>query len=151
MPSPGRHTSSYRAALARDDAGDGLDKFLDREGFDEQRGRAKPIGLLHRLFVRGAHDDRCRRKALPDATYERARWAARIGAETDEIGDEQIGSRVRLGVLEAPNEQELIALIAEDFAKEVSDSAVVLDDQDSRYVPDAGCNRTRAQFRRALK
>ena len=66
--------------------------------------------------------------------------------DTTEIGDDKIGSRVRSHVLKAIDKDQLIALIAQDVAKEVSDRAVVFDDQDLSYVRQAGGSVPGAQF-----
>ena len=106
-----------------------LDECFDREGLRQHRGRSEVVGLLGGLLVPGTHDDRRRRIELPDATHGRMRAAAVVSVETHEIGDDQIGSCVRCGVLEPAHQQQLVALIAQHLAKEVSSGDVVLDDQ----------------------
>ena len=119
--------------LAGSETGHRLDERRDGERLEQHRRRAEPIGLFHRLFVRGAHDDRRRRVALPYSTNRRARKAALVAMETHKISDHQIGSGVHRRVLQMLDEQELVALIAEDLAKEISDGAIVFDDQDSSH------------------
>ena len=133
-------------ALLGSEPSHGLDELLDREGLVQHRRRAQPIGLLHRLVVRRANDDRRLRKALLDPTYQRACETPVVSMDTGEIRDDQIGSRVRRRVLKTVDEDQLIALIAQDVAKEVSDRAVVFDDQDLSYVRQAGGFPRAAQF-----
>lgn len=133
-------------ALGGDEPGHGLDERLDREGLAQHRCRAEPIGLLHRLSVRGANDDRRPRVALLDPMDKRAREAALVSMKAREIGDDKIGSRVGSRVLKTIDEDQLVALIAQHVAKEVSDRGVVFDDQDLSYVRHAGGFGPGAQF-----
>ena len=135
-----------RSALPGSEPGNGLDERLDGEGLAQDRGRAEPIDFLNRLLVRGANDDRPLRKTLLDSTYQSTGETGVISMDTSEIGDDKIGSRVRSHVLKAIDKDQLIALIAQDVAKEVSDRAVVFDDQDLSYVRQAGGSVPGAQF-----
>jgi urease gamma subunit len=65
------------------------------------------------------------------------RGHARI-CETDEVGDDQLGNRLRSDGLQLSDHRELVALIAQHLVNEVSSGAVVLDYQDLSYGTDAG-------------
>lgn len=133
-------------SLPGGNAGHGLDQHLDQEGLAQHRCRTEPIGLLDRLRVRGANDDRYRRVALLDSTYERSCEAALVSMKPREIGDDQVGGRVRWRALKTIDERELVALIAQHLAKEVADGAVVFDDQNLSYQRQAGAFGRSAQF-----
>lgn len=133
-------------ALAGGEPGHGLDEGLDREGLAQHRCRAELIQLVQRLPVRGANDDRRPRVALLDPMDKRAREAALVSMKAREIGDDQIRIRIRRGVLQTLHEREVVALIAQHVAIEVSDRAVVFDDQDLSYVRQAGGFLPGAQF-----
>jgi hypothetical protein len=124
----------------------GLDEHLDREGLVQHRLRAEPIGLLHRLFVSRANDDRRLGKSLLDPNYQRACATPVVSMETTEIRDDKIGSRVRSRVFKIIDEDQLIALVAQNVANEVSDRAVVFDEQDLSYVRQGGGLLPGAQF-----
>lgn len=121
-------------ALPGDEPGHGLDERLDREGLAQHRCRAEPIGLLHRLPVRRANDDRRLRVALLDAKHQSTRKPALVSVDTREIGDDKIGIRVRRGVLQTLHEREVVSLIAQHVAIEVADGSVVLDHQYVSYA-----------------
>lgn len=134
------------SGLATGEPGHGLDERLDRKRLAHDRIRAEPIDLLHRLFVRRANNDRCLRKPLLDLTDERSCETAVVSLNTSEIGDDEIGSRVRSSALKIADEDELIALIAQDLAKKVSYRPIVFDDQDLSNVRQAGGFFVGAQF-----
>ncbi len=71
---------------------------------------------------------------------------ALISVEADEVGDDEIGHGVRRGFLQSVGQLQLVAFIAQDLAKEVTSRAVVVDDQNVTYAPQAGGFGTRAQF-----
>lgn len=127
-----------RCALPGSEPGHGLDERLDRERLAQHRRRAEPIGFLRRLVVRRANEDHSLRKAPLDPTYQFACETPIVSVKTSEIGDDKIGSRVQSHVLKAIDKDQLIALIAQHVAKEVSDRAVVFDDQDLSHVRQAG-------------
>lgn len=142
---------ALRVLLVENELGDSvpghdLDELFDREGLWEHRCRPEPVGLFGRLLVSGAHDDSGRGVALLDTPYRRTRAARLVPVETDEVGDDHIGSRIRCHALEPVDKQQLVSLIAQHLAKEVSSSAVVLDDQDVSYAPHARGFAARAQF-----
>ena len=124
----------------------GLDEFFDREWLAQHRRRSEFVGRLGSLLVPGAHDDRRLGIALLDATHRRPCTDAVISLETDEVGDDEIGYGVRRGLLQAVDQLQLVAFIAQHLAKEVSSRAVVLYDQDVSYAPQAGGFGTEAQF-----
>jgi hypothetical protein len=124
----------------------GLDEGIDRKGLVQHRLRAEPIGFLHRPFVRRANDDRRFRKSLLDPNYQRARATPVVSMEATEIRDDKIGSRVRSRVFKIIDEDQLIALVAQHVANDVSDRAVVFDDQDLSYVRQGGGLLPGAQF-----
>ena len=119
--------------LVGDDLGHDPDKRLEREWLAHHGRRTESVGLSQRLFVPGAHDDRDCRVALLDATQHRTREVAVVMVKADEIGDDEIGSQVRGGILEMLDEHDLVALLAQHFANEVPDRAIVVDDQDLSY------------------
>lgn len=127
-----------RCPLFGSEPGNGLNERLDGKGLVQHRRRAEPIGLLRRLVVRRANDDRRLRKAPLDPTYQFACETPVVSVKTSEIGDDKIGSRVQSHVLRAIDKDQLVALIAQHVAKEVSDRAVVFDDQDLSHVRQAG-------------
>jgi len=122
-----------------------LDERFDREGLAQHRIHSESVGLCGRLLISRANDDRRRLVALLDTTNRLTRAPARVSLETDEIGDDKIGSRVCRGVLEPVDQQQLVALIAQHLAEEVSSGAVVLNDQDLSYLPHVGGFGTGAQ------
>lgn len=125
-------------ALLRSQPRDSLQKQIDGEGLWKHGRRAEPIELLQCQFVRGAHDDRRVRIAVLDASYPGARELAGVRAHANEIGDHNIGSQAKRRAIQSIDERELIALIAQHLADEVSYVAVVLDDQDVSYAQHAG-------------
>jgi len=125
---------------------DGLDERFDRKGLAQHRRRSEFVGLFGGLFVPGAHDDRRVRIAFLDATHRRTSAGALVSVETDEVGHDKLRNDLRWGVLQPVDQQELVALIAQHLAKEVSSRAVVLYDQDGSYAPQAGGFDTGAQF-----
>ena len=132
--------------LLGSEPGHGLDERLDAEGLVQHSRRAEPIDFLNRLLVRGANDDWRLRKALLDSTHQGACETPVVSVKTSEIGDDKIGCRVRSHVLKPIDKDQLIALIAQHVAKEVSDGAVVFDDQDLSYARQAGGFVSGAQF-----
>ena len=122
-----------QVALAGRQPGQGVDERLDREGLAQHRRRAELIRLVQRLPVRGANDDRRPRVALLDPMDQRAREAAVVSMKTGEIGDDQIGIRVRRSVLQTLHEHDVVTLIAQHVAKEVADGPVVLNHQYVSY------------------
>ena len=124
-------------ALLVDEPGDSLNEQIDGERLWKHGRRAEPIELLQRKFLRGAHDHRRSRIAVLDATYPGARELARVRAHANEIGDHNIGNRTNRRAIQSVDEREVIALIAQHLADEVSYVGVVLDDQDLSYTPHA--------------
>jgi len=133
-------------ALLVDEPRDSLNEQIDGERLWKHGRRAEPIGLLQSEFLRGAHDHRRLRIAVLDATYPGARELARVRVDTNEISDHNIGNRINRRAIQSVDEREVIALIAEHLADEVSYVAVVLDDQDLSYAPQAGDIARSAQF-----
>ena len=123
-----------------------LDELFDREGLAQHRRRSEFVGFIGRLFVPGAYDNRRGRIPLVDATHRRPCADALISVETDEVGEDEFGNGVHWGFFEPVDQQQLVALIAQHLAKEVSSRAVVLYDQDVSYAPQAGGFGTGAQF-----
>jgi len=123
----------------------GLNEQIDGKGLGKYVRSPEPVVLFQRGFVRGAHNDRCPWEAEPDAMYRSARASAVVWMETDEIHDHEIGSQVLRRAIQSVDEREVIALIAQNLADEVSNVAVVLDDQDLSYA------RQPADFRRAMQ
>ncbi len=105
-------------------------------GLPNSAAAPEPIGLLKGGFMRGAHDDRRRWIPLFDASYPGACEGALVGAEANQVGDHKVGSRVCRHALQVLDEREVVALVAQHLADEVSYVAVVLDDQDLSYAPD---------------
>jgi len=136
---------AYLGALAGNEFVHGAEELRDGERLAQESRRAEPIQLLKRRFVRRAHDDRRRRIALLHASHPRTCEAACVRTQAHEVGDHQIGNRVSWRAIQSINERELIALIAQHLTDEVSYVAVVLDDQDLSYVPQA------ADFARAMQ
>ncbi len=124
----------------------GLDERFDRERLAQHCRRSEFVGLFGGLFVPGADDDRGGRIAFLDATDRRASAEALISVETHEVGEDEFGNGVRWGFFQPVDQQQLVALIAQHLAKEVSSRAVVLYDQDGSYAPQAGGFGTEAQF-----
>lgn len=123
-----------------------LDERFDREGLAQHRRRTEAVGLFGRLFIPSAHNDRRRWVALLDTTNESACGAALVSVEVDEIGDDDVRSRPRGGVVQPLDQQQLVALIAQHLANEVSSGAVILYEQDLSYSPHAGGFGTGTQF-----
>ena len=119
--------------LVGDHLGHNPDKRLERERLAHHRRRTESVGLSQRLFVTGAHNDRDIRVACVDAAQHQARHRAVVAVEADEIGDDEIESQVRGGILEMLDEHDLVALLAQHIADEVPDRAIVVDDQDLSY------------------
>jgi hypothetical protein len=71
---------------------------------------------------------------------------ALISVETDEVGDYEIGYGVRRGLLQGVGQQQLVALIAQHLAKEISSRAVVIDHQDLSDAPHLGGSARGPQF-----
>ena len=117
-------------ALLVNELRDSPHEHLDRERLWKHGRRAEPIELLQRQFLRGAYDHRRLRKAVLDAPYPGARELAHVWAHANEIGDHNIGSQVRRRAIRAIDERQVIALIAQNLADQVSNVAVVLNDQD---------------------
>jgi hypothetical protein len=115
-----------------------LDEGFDGEGLAQHRRRSEPIGLFGRLFVPSTYEDRRGRKALLDSTHRRACAGALISMEIDKVSDDKLGSRVARDIVQPVDQQQLVALIAQHLAEEVSSGGVVLDDQDLWYSPHAG-------------
>jgi hypothetical protein len=132
-------------ALLSNEQRDSLQEHLDVERLWKHGRRAEPVELLQGKFVRGAHDDRCCRVAQADPTYRSARAPALVWTEADEIHDHQVGSQVCRRAIQSVDEREVMALIAQYLADEVSYVAVVLDDQDVSYA------RQAADFRRGMQ
>jgi hypothetical protein len=109
---------------------DSLQKQIYGEGLWKHGRRAEPIELRQSQFVGGTHDDWRRRKAVLDASHPGARELPGVRAHANEIGDHNIGNRVKRRAIQSIDERELIALIAQHLADEVPNIAVVLDDQD---------------------
>ena len=124
---------------------DGLNEQIDRERLGQHDGRSETVDLLQGRFVRGADDDRCRWVAQAHPTHQSARVSALVWMEADEIHDHQAGSQVLRRAIQSVDEREVMALIAQHLADEVSNVAVVLDDQDLSYA------RQAADFRRATQ
>jgi hypothetical protein len=135
-------------ALLGNEPSDSPHEHLDGEGLWKHGRRAEPIELLQRQFLRGAYDHRCLRIAILDALYPGAREVARVRAHANEIGDHNIGNRIDRCALQCVDEREVIALIAQHLADEVSYVAVVLDDQDLSYAPQAAESARAMQFLR---
>lgn len=132
------------AVLAGDHLGHDPDKRLEREGLAQHGRRAESGRLSQRPFVPGAHDDQDCRVALVDATQHRTREVAVVVVKADEIGDDQIRSQVGGRIVQTLDERKLVALLAKHIANEVSDRAIVVDDQDLRYsrtLADSGRGR----------
>ena len=119
--------------LVGDDLGHDPDKRLEREWLAHHGRRTESVGLSQRLFVPGAHDDRDCRVALVDATQHRTREVPVVMVKADEIGDDQIRSQVRGRIVQTLDERSLVALLAKDIGNEVSDGAIVVDDQNLSY------------------
>ena len=133
-------------ALLGNEPRDSPHEQLDREGLWKHGRRAEPIELRQRQFLRGAHDQRRLRKAVLDAPYPGARELARVRAHADEIGDHNIGDRINGRAIQPVDERKVIALIAQHLADEVPYVAVVLDDQDLSYAPQAADFARATQF-----
>ena len=112
----------------------GFDERLESERFAHHSRSSELGGFAQRLLVAGAHDDRDIRVALVDASQYRARHIGVIGVKADEIGDDQIGSEVWGRTCETLDQNDLVVLIAEHIANELSDGGVVVDDQDLSYA-----------------
>ena len=124
---------------------DSLNEQIDGERLWKHSRRAEPIELLQREFLRGAHDHRRLGIAILDEPYPGAREVARVRAHANEIGDHNIGNRINRRAIQSVDAREVIALIAQHLADEVSYVAVVFDDQDLSYAPHA------ADFARAVQ
>src|SRR6185295_15220964 len=120
-------------ALLSSELRDSLHEHFDGEGLWKHGRRTKPVELLQRQFLRGAHDHRRSRIPVLDASYPGARELARVGAHANEVGDHNVGKRINGRAIQSVDEREVMALIAQDLADEVSNVAVVLDDQDLSY------------------
>ena len=124
-------------ALLVDEPGDSLNEQIDGERLWKHGRRAEPIELFQREFLRGADDHRGLRIAVLDAPYPGAREVARVRAHANQIGDHSIGKRINRSAIESVDEREVIALIGQHLADEVSYVGVVLDDQDLSYTSHA--------------
>ena len=124
---------------------DSLQEHFDGEGLWKHGRRTKPVELLQRQFLRGAHDHGSLRIAVLDAPHPGARELARVRAHTNEVGDYNIGNCIDRRTIQSVDEREVMALIAQHLADEVPYVAVVLDDQDLSYA------RQAADFRRATQ
>jgi hypothetical protein len=138
--------SAYLAASAADELIHGAEELFDGERLAQQRRRAEPIGFLKGRFVRGAHDDRRRGIPLLDASNPQTCGVACVRTHANEIGDNEIGSRVGRRTIQSVDERKVIALIAQHLADEVPYVAVVLDDQDVSYSRHGGGIGPGAQF-----
>ena len=132
-------------ALLGNEPCDSLNEQIDGERLWKHGRRSEPVDLLQRRFVCGAHNDRRSRVPEVDPTDRSARAPALVWTEADEIHDHQVGSQLCRRAIQAVDEREVIALIAQNLADEVSNVAVVLDDQDLSYAGQA------ADFQRAMQ
>lgn len=124
----------------------GPDERLDREGLGQHGRRSEFVGLFGRPFVPRAHNDRGRGITLLDAMHPRTSASAVISLEADEVGDDEFGKGLRWDILQPIHQQQLVALIAQHLAKEVSSRPVVLNDQDVSYTPQVRGFGNGAQF-----
>jgi hypothetical protein len=109
---------------------DCLNEQIDGERLWKHGRSSELVGIRQSQFVRGAHDDRRSWIAVVDASYPGARALYGVRTDANEIGDHNIGGRVKRRAIQSIHERELIPLIAQHLADEVPYVAVVLDDQD---------------------
>ena len=132
--------------LTRSEPGHDLDELFDREGLAQHRRHSELFGLFGSLLESGADDDRRGRIALFDATNSCMCAGGVISVETDEVSDDEIWFGVGRGLLKTTHQQQLVTLIAQHLAKEVSSGAVVVDDQDLNYSRQGGGSAPGPQF-----
>ena len=133
-------------ALLSREPRDSLHEHLDGEGLWKHGRRAEPIEFLQRQFLGGAHDHRRLRIAVLDSPHPGARELACVRAHTNEVGDHNIGNCVNRRAIQSVDEREVMALIAQHLADEVSYVTVVFDDQDLSYAAQAGDFARATQF-----
>lgn len=125
---------------------DSLHEHFDRERLGKHGRGAEQFRLSECKLVRGADDDRHRRIALLHPSDPGDRGIARVRPHAHEVGDHEVRGRADHSFLESVDEREVIALVAEHLADEVSYVAVVLDDQDLSYAAQAADLHRDAQF-----
>lgn len=128
-------------ALLSGEPRDGLNEQIDGERLWKHGRRPELVELLQCQFVGSANDDSRSGILVLNASYPGACEFVRVRTDANEIGDHDVGSRVNRRAIQSIHERELIALIAQHLADEVSYVAVVLDDQDlgnAQTVGDGG-------------
>src|SRR5207247_55057 len=117
------------ARLWDDGITDPLEQRVDVEGLRDDRVRAEPVGLRGSGAMRGQDEYRCVGETRTQACDPREGRVALIGLQGKEVGDDEVGARIRRDRVRPGRQDGVVAGIGEDRGQQIEDDLIVVDPQ----------------------
>src|SRR5439155_13552361 len=131
---PARTSPRYSRSWLSELVVDPREQRVDVEGLRDDRVRAEPVGLRGSGAMRGQDEYRCVGETRTQACDPREGRVALIGLQGKEVGDDEVGARIRWDRVRPGRQDGVVAGIGEDRAQQIEDDLIVVDHQDLSHA-----------------